>query len=124
MKTTKHHFKVFREECEKWLTLFNLNDWKCYYNHDKTEVNENAVILFSSNDGKTATLTLGLKHESQDATDNSIRRSAFHEICHLLLADIDNAATRRYTTQLELDAAIHAAINRLEHFVFDKGCKK
>jgi hypothetical protein len=49
--------------------------------------------------------------------EHELRRSAFHEVCHLLLADLAAEAVCREDIQTAIE---HAIVRRLENFVFEE----
>lgn len=124
MKTTPKHFQLFKAECKKWIKAWGITDWKAFYSHEIIqEKDTNAQIVFYTGDEKAATIRLGKGIEAEDKIREAVRRSAFHETGHLLLADLETLALRRFTTKIEIDTAIHAVIHRLEHWVFDENMK-
>ena len=115
-KTTEEHFKIFKEECEYWLTKFNLKCYSIYYVHDECEdayatiqydcVNRMATIFFNTDFGD-----IGI-------SEDHIRETAFHEVCELLLGRLAWLAESRYLGSTDIEEELHNIIRTLENTVF------
>ncbi len=123
-KTTVAQFKMFQEECLKWQEFFGLTEWKLYFDHCKLDdlcgqVHYNVVGCVATISMTTEWNKLGL------CDDFSIRQTAFHEICEILLARLEQMVGQRYDlNELEIREESHRIIRRLENSVFkeeDKG---
>lgn len=79
----KKAFKIFVAEVEKWVNYFGFMDWDI--NVKRCRKNKYMAQCLANDSGKCVTLCLGnlkLHHDMDD-----VRRSAFHEVCELLLHD-------------------------------------
>ena len=113
------HFDLFVKEAESFIEMCGLKDWKVFFKHADLSENETfAECSYSSGGGKNATICLSEKWPLE-FTDKEIRRCAYHEVCHLLLADSDNIANYDDLSAQQkvsaLDRAHHAVIRQLEN---------
>lgn len=115
-KTTKKDFKLFKKECRKWIEVFGLKNWCVRYEH--TQLNDCLANILWNTNGMTATIRLGTERPKLAACKTEIRRSAFHEVCHILLAKYYTIAQSRIITIGELDTVDHEIVRTLENTVF------
>ena len=118
--TTPEHFEIFKAEAQRFIDLFGLKDWQVEFCHIHLEYSR-ANCRFSCQ-GKQATISLSTEWgEHDDVCAENVRRSAFHEVCELMLADIYGAATDADVTgrlrEERLERATHAVIRRLENVI-------
>lgn len=117
-KTTVAQFKMFQEECLKWQKFFGLMEWKLYFDHCKLD-DLCGQVRFNVVDG-VATISMNTE-AGELGLDNDfmVRQTAFHEICELLLARLEQMAGQRYDlNELEIREESHRIIRRLENSVF------
>lgn len=118
MRTTAAHFKIFKAECEKWIKVWGLLEWKIYYDHleldgDYGECCRNLIA-------KKATIALGKTWANINAIGSQeVKAIAFHEVAELLLSGLDILAMARFTTANEIESERHSIIQRLENVVFE-----
>lgn len=121
--TTPEHFALFKSEAQRFIDLFGLWDWRVDFRHELQE-GRLAVCEHNTGDGKVATLVLSTDWAEHEPISEQIRKTAFHEVCHVLLADaLDAACYMDFSTQqryLHLDRAHHAVIRRLENVVLPR----
>lgn len=116
-KTTKKEFELFKKECRKWIKFFGLFDWEVYYEH--VELKEKAYATCHTDMlGMVATFSFN-KVVGTNIRDD-IRRTAFHEVCELLISKLKIIAKCRFLSEDEITTANHEIIRRLENCVFDK----
>lgn len=117
MRTTKAHFKIFKEECQEWIEAFGLKDWFVdFYHEDWSEHHGDAKAWCRWNvEGMIASVCLSLEWGNEKPIDETVKMSAFHEICHLLIGRLFDLATDRYIQKIEIDVEAHAIIRRLEN---------
>jgi len=119
-ETTTEHFELFKTEAQRFIDLFGLWDWQVDFHHRFLE-NCRANCRFNCQ-GKQASLSLATEWSEYDVlSEATISRSAFHEVCELLLADMYGAATdidmAGRIREERLERASHAIIRRLENVV-------
>jgi len=122
MKTNKVHFKIFKDECKKWLEYWGLTEWKVYYSHKNW--NDDALASCSS-DIKAMVATINLEPDWSSTMDDEdielcLRQTAFHEVCEVFLSKFRDVAKRRDNTWDEIIHNNHEIIRRLENCVFDR----
>lgn len=120
--TTTEHFDIFQKEALKWLDFFGLKGWDVHFSHRKLN-GDRARIIFNGV-GRVATIFLNTHWTEEDGilfTDKDIRKSAFHEVCELLLGRLNQMASQRFNLDaLDIEEEIHQIIRTLENVVFEK----
>jgi hypothetical protein len=119
-EVTEEHFAKFKAWCDETIALFGLKDWHVRHGlEDLSERDTIAQCAWDVGPGKDAIFTLSTRLRDVEPTDKELRRCAFHEVCHLLLADVHNIAVydglSRKQRERQLDRAFHAVIRRLEN---------
>ena len=122
-ETTAEHFEAFKAEARRFIDMFGLWDWRVDFEHSYQE-DSFAVCEHNTTSGKIATLILSTDWSGTEPTLESLRQSAFHEVCHILLADTYDAACcldlSPMQRHLHIDRAHHAIIRRLENVVLPR----
>lgn len=117
MKTSQRHFKIFKKECQRWIKGFNLSNWQVYFKHLKFRGEVKAFARLKSNlSSHTATIFLNKDWEKDLLTDERIKKSARHEVMHLLLARLGELSRSRYVTPTEFIEAEEEIVNRLVNY--------
>jgi len=125
MNTTTEHFEIFKDEVEYWIEKFHLREWRFRIIHaDSKELKDVLAWVTSEWKGRVATISL-----SVDWTDSTydvvekyeLCKSAFHEVCELLLADMGSIAMIDIcsTQRQEFEKSVHSVIRRLEWAVWE-----
>ena len=125
MKTTKKHYELFKSECSRWIDKLGILDYRvCYYHEDWSDSYGEARAWCRWNiEGRIASMCLNTNWKRDEVTISNIKRSAFHEVSHLLLGRLDTLASARFVMPEDLKEEIHAVIRRLENLVFERGKK-
>ena len=121
MKTTKRHFKIFSREIEQWAQKLGMHEWRITVFHKKNARVENARASFVAYvQDRIATIYLEPDWGEGDyrLSDCIIRKSAMHEILHLLFARLTYLSVSRAATQEQIDEEEHALVHRLEALFF------
>jgi len=120
--TTENQFKMFVKESRKWINIFNLNNWEFDFIHIRME---NAIAKTVTNSvACSALVQLNTVWESDTQISTyEIKKTAFHEICEVLLARLKYLAEERFLAINEVDTEAHNIIHILEHVIFDKSIK-
>lgn len=117
---TEKDFTIFKEEAQKWIDTFGLKDWEVTFDFSPLE-NSSAECRVNWH-AKAALLTLG-QFPRWEVTQDDVRRSAFHEVCELLLSDMEFTALNDEILHAErkllTEVARHAVIRRLENSIFE-----
>lgn len=126
-KTTKSDFKLFKSEVEYWVDRFNLREWKVHYEHKISKKLPNTLAWIAYDwMGRVCTIGLNPDWPNDTVLDSEVSRTAFHEVCELLLSDtraiaeIDICPSQKD----ELKSKIHSVIRRMEWAVFEPDYKK
>lgn len=119
VELTKHDFQVFKDEAQYWIDQFGLKDWRISFELEK--IDDAYAECRTHWHGRTATLVLN-KWQDEQMEIEQIRKSAFHEVCELLLIDIRNIALNKNISPDEhedmVNGAAHGVIRRLENSIF------
>jgi len=118
MKTTKHHFGIFRRECEKWIKRFGLLGWRFYYQHKDIEGRQLAYCIYPDRpEDRLFTLGLTLNVEC-DYLVIDFKRTAFHEVMEAFLYKMQYLAQARYVQPEEIYEETHNIVRTLENVVW------
>lgn len=113
-------FLVFKNEAQKWVNLFGLKDWEIFFRFEETEAFNRAECRINWS-GKICNLILG-RWQTDERSDGEVRKLAFHEVCELLLAEMERISLDEEIPYAErkglAEAARHGVIRRLENSVF------
>ena len=113
--TANRDFEIFKREFLKYQKLFGLTGWKVYFKYEESDVSFASIQM--DFDNSVATVRLNSHLPDKDHPFKDVRRSAKHEVIHLLLGRIEGEARARYTTQGTLGEALEEAIHRLESLI-------
>ena len=116
MKLSQEHFKLFRDECEKYLDLFGLKSWRVFYELKRLKDSfGNAQWKYA---GRVATITLATDFPKPfDSLEEQIKQTALHECLEILLAPISSMAGDRHFDQIDFEKEIHSVIRTLEKII-------
>jgi len=119
--TTEEHFKLFKLECKKWIKEFGLIGWDVSFKHDGEENDRNWLGWCSTNCvGRSATIGLCKDWGKTESDNYEIKRTAFHEVCELLMSRFDTIARTRIIGPDEIDEERHNIIRTMENVIWDK----
>ena len=106
----------FQERCKYWIDFFGLKDWHIRYM--KKDIKPNAEVWMNY-PGKIATIVINEIIVLYDGENykKDLNRSAFHEICHILLDELIYLALKRSIKKSQLRLAEETIIRRLENFL-------
>ena len=121
-KTTKVQFELFKKECEFWIDHFGLKGWHVEYIHQNHD--DGRACCGWKISGRIANITLSTEWEDwrkEPITENDIKRSAFHEVCELLLSRLSMMAKNRIANHDDVvDEEVHNIIRTLENTIFKR----
>lgn len=119
MELTDKDFQCFKDEANFWINKFGLLDWRVDYVFEK--LTDGYAECRTHWNGKCAVLALD-RYPTEEVSTDQIRKSAFHEVCELLLEDMRMVALNDALSFDErrslLNCAAHGVIRRLENSVF------
>jgi len=97
--TTDADFDIFKTEIQRLIKQFHLNGWNIYYENKDNDNTCNASVV---TDVVTRAATFRLSKKIFLYTPDEIKETALHEVCHLILADIDDLAYSRFVSKEEI----------------------
>ncbi len=115
-KTTAKHFDLFQKEAWKWIRRFGLLNWDWHFEH--VELPGLYAQAEWSITGRNCTLSLGKDWENIPITNEQVRKSAFHEVCEVLLGPMTTLARTRFIGEDDFGEAAHQVIRILENAVW------
>lgn len=119
-RTTDEQFEAVKDEARKWIEYFGLSEWEIFFRCEHME-NLDQARCYANIEGKVCTLELA-RWQGEACMESEIRKSAFHEVCELLLremeclaldSDIPCALREKF-----MIAAKHGVIRRLENSLY------
>ena len=118
-RDNQKHFKLFKEECDKWINFFALKGWYVDYLHDTLIDGHEASVNVDLN-ARSANIILSDEWGSE-VCDETIKMAAFHEVCELLLAPLAGCAFDRFNlTRESIEENTHIMIQTLLNTVYKK----
>lgn len=113
-ETTQEHFNIFKEESKKWIDWFELNDWRVVFKHEKLD--GSLAECWYKSVGRVASLILNTEWADQEPVcEETVRKTAFHEVVELWLADMSNIAASRAFSEDDLMKTTHRLVRLLEN---------
>ena len=110
-KLTEKHFKIFQQECEKWIEKFKLDNWEVHFRwQDDREARASCTTELSN---YIATLFLSKEWNYQPQLPE-IEMVAKHEVIHLLLGRLSTNARMRYVGGDDLEESEEELVRKLE----------
>lgn len=121
-KTTEKDFDIFKEEAQVWIDTFGLSGFSIDFMHKTYSAFKDAVACVVWDQvGRIATMYLSTDWEPIEVSETEVRRAAFHETMHILLANLTCLAESRYVGNVsQMDEAIHEIIMRLDNVLFSQ----
>lgn len=119
VETTDKDFEIFKDECEKWIQYFGLLGWSVLYSHEKIGKESMADIIFNVFN-RAAVIRLNIERPESEYTGDSIRKSAFHEVCELFLGRLTYMAETRFLADGGVEEETHNIIRTLENKIFKR----
>ena len=114
-----YYFSLFKQECDYWINFFGLFFWEMNYTNKQVDNESHGVCIISIID-RNATINLE-KRNDDEYNEETIKKTAFHEICDLLLADLSqHAYNTRSSELLSIESSEHSIIKILQNTVYEK----
>lgn len=117
---TEEDFQIFKTECQKWLDFFGITEWEISYKFEYMDCRAECRVNWR---GRQCILCLTTHRPKWEKFD--VRKSAFHEVCELLLTEMEYTALDEEIPYSErkglVESERHGVIRRLENSVFQKG---
>lgn len=106
-KISAKEAKYFKQKVLYWQNFFGLKDWLIAAYPSPLKGISGAAKMWPENRGAHIMINETLPHQP---TMEWINRLALHEVCHVMLADMRFAGTKK-----EMNKAEHSVIRRLEN---------
>jgi hypothetical protein len=119
MKIKGEEFEFFKKEVGWWVEYFGLYEWDWRVFHSKEEDDEGLAWVKAEEISGIAAVYLAKGWGVDPITPKNLSRSAFHEVCEVLLAELD-WLSRKCVRDGKVDAATHRVIRRLENRIFER----
>ena len=117
IKTTKKDFELFKTECNKWINHLGLAHFDIKYKWENLDKHDlDGGMTNDSNHVGYATLTLDTEIDDEHCPF-SIKGTAKHEVIHLLVRRLSEAAYYRYSSKQEIYDAEEELVNRLTYYI-------
>lgn len=113
--TPRQLFGLFKAEVLAWQQKFGLVSW--HLEIVMRPLDSAAHIVYDAANGRAA---ISLNSDCAGYTTADVKRYAFHEVCHLLLARFCETAETRWATQDALEKEEHVIIRTLETVLLGK----
>lgn len=114
LETTPEHFECFQAACLEAVERFGLKGWNIYVRHHEIEASFAEVLSYSQE--RWATVFLG-KTWPVEPTNKLLKSTAHHEVAHILLAPLADAALERFGSESQIREAAEAIVVTLEHLI-------
>ncbi len=112
-KVSKRQFELFKKECKKWIDIFELNNWNVAYMQNKTKKSFAYCHTNVTHYKATIHLCKVWDDEVVKLTDENIKKTALHEILHLLLSRLSDYGYARFVADDEMTEAEEELVNKL-----------
>jgi hypothetical protein len=113
--TNRKHFAIFKAECERRIKQFRIVGWRTDYLHEKIDARAEC-----RSDAVTQTVVFVLSTDWGDQippTDACVRRAARHEVIHLIVDKLNEAACFRFVTKDQHKHALESTVRHLEELL-------
>ncbi len=117
-QTTKEDFELFKSEVTYWANAFGLKGYQLFFRHE--DLSGNFAEIRYNIISRNAVFSLNTEFDTIDYSPEEIKRTAFHEVCELLLCRLSTIGKARFVAELEIDEEIHNIIRILENTVFKR----
>uniref|UniRef100_A0A6M3J2G6 Uncharacterized protein n=1 Tax=viral metagenome TaxID=1070528 RepID=A0A6M3J2G6_9ZZZZ len=108
-------FELFQSEFKKWQQKFGLTGYKVYF---KCEPLDESFADIRINQGAmVVTIRLNSELPDKDKPHKDIKRSAKHEVLHLLVGRLEQNARYRYSSENEIYEATEELVFKLEDLI-------
>lgn len=115
-RTTAAHFATFKAECARCIKLYRITGWRVDYLHTKCD--ESRAQCRSNAKDQAAVLVLSTEWGTDiPATEALVKQAARHEVIHLIVDKLHEAACFRYVTKDEVTHAVESTVRHLEEIL-------
>lgn len=121
-KTTKKQFEIFKHEVRRWINVFGLDaTWSVHIYHEKLKEGIIGECSWMYT-GKVARISLNTELPKDISQEEAcVEKTAFHEVCELLLAEMQSLINERFGVSVEDKIrASHCVIRTLEKVIYEQ----
>jgi len=111
---TPEHAEIFAQSIKKWQQVLSLGDWRIEKGTKPAKA-AMASVEFSPS-ARLAVYRLG-DFGAEKITEDSLDKTALHELLHVLLHDLMMAATDPKSSDEDIEMQEHRIINLLENLL-------
>ena len=115
-RITDRQFKIYINECKRWVNFFGLLDWECFYECEPDHGTR--ASLNADPEAGICTFCLNSEWDGRP-TKYLLQKTAFHEVMELFLMRMRHLTYLRFSTALEIDIENHRIIRTLENVIFN-----
>ena len=113
-------FEFFKECVKNWVDFFGLYNWEVGVHSEEGNGDGSLAYTTFHVENKRADIFLCEDWDGLEKTDRELDKTAFHEVCEVLLLRIRYLAGKREFSYDELDGEIHSIIRILTAKIFEK----
>ena len=117
METTDNDYEIFQSEVRRLMVEYGLNEWGVFF--QRQDLDGSYAEISADDEHKCATFIFAKTIEDEAVEYLDVKRTARHEVFHLLLAPLSDVASRRFINQLQLYSAEEAIVNKLLYITKD-----
>ena len=125
---TTPYFDAFNDEVQKSLERVGIKSWAVRVllcdPKDNTDLGGNKAITSCRPVARNADIVLSTTWENDEPSEYKVRRTAFHEVCELLLVRAGCIAFNQKASGEDWEEETHVIIRTLENAVFDREWKE
>lgn len=119
-KTTKRHFLLYQKYVKEYAVKWGLNSTAFFFYHEDLEG------CYANNGGnlvnRTVSFSLNTSWEESGGrllNEKELKKTAKHEVIHMLLAELSACAYERFLTEVTVDRAVETLTVNLENIIPD-----
>lgn len=110
------NFNEFVKECNRFIELFGLKSYDVIIEQEFWD--GSYARTYTNDEGRVACIQLNTNLTAKDVQFQDIKATAFHEVCHLLLADLLYLAKKRFTSSEDIDKEEESVVVILEKTIY------
>jgi len=122
---TENDFNMFKEEFKYWIIKFGLIGWELHFvfANDNDEYSARGRLV-NDHTSRIALIFLNKIFEGTEPTEVSVRQTAYHEACELLLSKLKFLIESRNISDNEVEEETHNVIRVMENCFFYDDLKR
>lgn len=117
-RTNKRHYALFKREVKYWLNRFGLSEWRVTTFHQSGDVKDARASYVAYAEDRVCSIFLEPDWGDNIVTDELIKRSAFHEVVHVLFCRLTSLANTRCVPVGMIDEEEHVVVHRLQQLFY------